>query len=79
SQWRDGQVLGLEREAKTRRGRSEAGEPFGKRVAFVAMGRAEERLLWVVRNRLSMPSAPLTTADLVVPAPKLELEAEEEL
>ena len=79
SQWRDVQVFAPDLYAAARMGRSEAGQPLWKRLAYVAITRAEERLLWVVRNRLSKPSAPLTTADLVVPAPKLELEAEEEL
>ena len=79
SQWRDVQVFAPDLYAAARMGRSEAGQPLWKRLAYVAITRAEERLLWVVRNRLSKPTAPLTTADLVVPAPKLELEAEEEL
>ena len=79
SQWRDVQVFAPDLYAAAMMGRSEAGQPLWKRLAYVAITRAEERLLWVVRNRLSKPTAPLTTADLVVPAPKLELEAEEEL
>ena len=37
-------------------GRTEAGQPLWKRLAYVAVTRAEERLHWVVRNRLSKPT-----------------------
>ena len=76
SQWRDVQVFAPDIYAAARMGRSEAGQPLWKRLAYVAITRAEERLLWVVRNRLSKPTAPLRVDDLrVAPAP-LELEAE---
>ena len=35
-----------------------------KRLAYVAITRAENRLMWVVRNRLARPHAALTVADL---------------
>ena len=46
-------------------------------VAYVAITRAENRLLWVTRNRLARPTAELDTSDLsrVAPAP-LTLAAE---
>lgn len=76
SQWRDVQVFAPDIYTASRMGRTEAGQPLWKRLAYVAITRAEERLHWVVRNRLSKPSAPLRTDDLrAVPAP-LELEAE---
>ena len=76
SQWRDVQVFAPDIYAAARMGRSEAGQPLWTRLAYVAITRAEERLLWVVRNRLSKPTAPLRVDDLrVAPAP-LELEAE---
>ena len=78
SQWRDVQVFAPDIYAAARMGRSEAGQPLWKRLAYVAITRAEERLHWVVRNRLSKPSAPLTTDDLARRAAPLELAAEEE-
>ena len=58
--------------AASRAGRTEAGIPLWKRLAYVAITRAQERLIWVVRNRLARPSGPLITSDLRV-TPKLEL------
>jgi len=77
SQWRDVQVFSPDIYAAARMGRSEAGQPLWKRLAYVAITRAEERLHWVVRNRLSKPSVPLGVDDLKsAPAP-LKLEEEE--
>jgi exodeoxyribonuclease-5 len=59
-----------------RMGRVEAGQPLWKRLAYVAITRAQERLIWVVRNRLSKPTGPLTVADLRAPAVPLELQME---
>ena len=47
-----------------RMGRSEAGQPLWKRLAYVAITRAQERLIWVVRNRLSKPTGALRVDDL---------------
>lgn len=77
SQWRDVQVFSPDIYAAARMGRSEAGQPLWKRLSYVAITRAEERLHWVVRNRLSKPSVPLGVDDLkAAPAP-LKLEEEE--
>ena len=46
-------------------------------LAYVAITRAEKRLLWIVRNRLGRPTYPLTVADLKQPAAPLKLEREE--
>jgi exodeoxyribonuclease-5 len=59
-------------------GRSEAGQPLWKRLAYVAITRAEERLHWVVRNRLSKPTAPLRVDDLQSRPATLELERQDE-
>ncbi len=76
SQWNDVQVFAPDLYVAARMGRSEAGQPLWKRLAYVAITRAEERLHWVVRNRLSKPGAPLSVDDLrAAPAP-LELEVE---
>ncbi len=64
SQWPAVQVFAPDLYAAARSGRSEAGLPLWKRLAYVAITRAEHRLHWVVRNRLGRPSAPLSTDDL---------------
>jgi exodeoxyribonuclease-5 len=78
SQWRDVQVFAPDIYAAARMGRSEAGQPLWKRLAYVAITRAEERLHWVVRNRLSKPTAPLSVDDLRAKPVPLELEREDE-
>ncbi len=78
SQWEDVQVFAPDLYAAARAGRSEAGQPLWKRLAYVAITRAQARLHWVVRNRLAKPKAPLSTADLVAPAVPLALEPTEE-
>ncbi|MDO5529659.1 MAG: AAA family ATPase [Paracoccus sp. (in: a-proteobacteria)] len=78
SQWPDVQVFAPDISAAAWSGRTEAGIALWKRLAYVAITRAQERLFWVVRPRLARPSAPLDTDDLAVPAAAaLKLEAEE--
>ena len=70
SQWETVQVFAPDLWAAARAGRSEAGQPLWKRLAYVAITRAQESLIWVVRNRLAKPAGPLSIADLrVAPAP----------
>ncbi len=64
SQWTDVQVFAPDLWAAARTGRSEAGQPLWKRLAYVAITRAEERLHWVMRYRLARPTQPLSTDDL---------------
>lgn len=64
SQWEEVQVFAPDIFAAAQAGRSEAGIPLWKRLAYVAITRAEKRLYWVVRNRLALPQAPLSVADL---------------
>jgi len=78
SQWPDVQVFAPDILAAARMGRTEAGQPLWKRLAYVAVTRAEERLHWVVRNRLSKPTAPLRVDDLRAAPVPLTLEAEAE-
>lgn len=73
SQWSDVQVFAPDLRAAAHAGWQVAGSPLWKRLAYVAITRAQERLFWVVRNRLARPLRPLDTADLAVPAPRLEL------
>ncbi|MQY42315.1 AAA family ATPase [Epibacterium sp. SM1969] len=78
SQWETAQVFAPDIYAAARMGRVEAGQPLWKRLAYVAITRAQERLVWVVRNRLAKPSDTLRVDDLKVAPVALELEAQEE-
>lgn len=77
SQWENVQVFAPDLWGAARMGRVEAGQPLWKRLAYVAITRAEKRLFWVVRNRLARPSSPLSTEDLRTAPVALELTAEE--
>lgn len=76
SQWPVVQVFAPDIWAAARAGRVEAGIPLWKRLAYVAITRAQERLIWVTRYRLALPSQPLTVADLNAPAPEFRLVSE---
>lgn len=79
SQWDTVQVFAPDLYAAARMGRVEAGQPLWKRLAYVAITRAQNRLIWVVRNRLSTPTYPLNVDDLrKAPAAALTLDATEE-
>ena len=74
SQWDTVQVFAPDLYAAARMGRTEAGQPLWKRLAYVAITRAQERLIWVVRNRLAKPSKGLEVDDLrAVPVAPLTL------
>ena len=75
SQWDTVQVFAPDIEIASRMGRVEAGQPLWKRLAYVAITRAENRLCWVVRNRLARPTGTLRTDDLIVSPVPLELTA----
>ena len=78
SQWNTVQVFAPDIEIAARMGRVEAGQPLWKRLAYVAITRAENELRWVVRNRLAKPSSTLQVDDLrAAPAATLELTQEE--
>lgn len=78
SQWDTVQVFAPDLFVAARTGRMEAGQPLWKRLAYVAITRAQERLIWVVRNRLSKPTHGLRVDDLrAAPAASLTLEPEE--
>lgn len=72
SQWPTVQVFAPDIYAAYRAGRSEAGLPLWKRLAYVAITRAEERLIWVTRYRLARPKDTLATDDLDALVPPLE-------
>lgn len=64
SQWDTVQVFAPDIYTAARMGRSEAGQPLWKRLAYVAITRAQNQLIWIVRNRLSKPTKPLGISDL---------------
>ncbi|MEM7269705.1 MAG: AAA family ATPase [Pseudomonadota bacterium] len=64
SQWPEVQVFAPDLFAAAQAGREEAGMPLWRRLAYVAVTRAQERLIWVTRWRLAKPAAPLGIADL---------------
>ncbi|TGN67830.1 ATPase [Paracoccus liaowanqingii] len=77
SQWPEVQVFGPDIAAAAWSNRSEAGVQLWKRLTYVAITRAQERLYWVTKARLARPAGPLTTDDLVAPVAPLALDAEE--
>jgi exodeoxyribonuclease-5 len=77
SQWDTVQVFAPDIYAASRMGRVEAGQPLWKRLAYVAITRAETQLRWVVRNRLALPHDSLGVTDLSSPAAPLLLQSEE--
>ena len=64
SQWPEVQVFAPDLYAAAQSGRQEAGVPLWKRLAYVAVTRAEQRLVWVTRYALARPTAALGVADL---------------
>jgi ATP-dependent exoDNAse (exonuclease V) alpha subunit len=78
SQWDAVQVFAPDLFVAARVGRVEAGQALWKRLAYVAITRAQNRLIWVVRNRLSKPEHDLQIDDLrAAPVAPLTLEAQE--
>jgi exodeoxyribonuclease V len=75
SQWTDVQVFAPDLYAAAQSGRMEAGLPLWKRLAYVAITRAETRLLWITRYRLAKPVRGLTVADLPKAPSPLALDA----
>jgi exodeoxyribonuclease-5 len=59
SQWPTVQVFAPDLFAAARAGQDEAGIQLWKRLAYVAITRAEERLIWVTRYMISKPENPL--------------------
>ena len=64
SQWPDVQVFAPDIYAAARTGRIESDLPLWKRLAYVSITRAQKKLFWVTRYRLSKPLKPLSTSDL---------------
>ena len=55
SQWNAVQVFAPDLYAAARAGRMEAGQALWKRLAYVAITRAEDKLIWVTRYALARP------------------------
>jgi exodeoxyribonuclease-5 len=64
SQWKTVQVFAPDIFAAASSGRIEAGIPLWKRLAYVAVTRAQDTLIWIDRNRLERPRQPLGVEDL---------------
>ena len=64
SQWENVQVFGPDIYAASQTNRMESGLPLWKRLAYVAITRAQEKLYWITRSRLSKPVSPLDISDL---------------
>lgn len=78
SQWPDVQVFAPDIWAASRAGRVEAGLPLWKRLTYVAITRAQNRLIWVTRNRLARPTQPLSVEDLQSAPADFQLTSEED-
>ncbi|MEM1382692.1 MAG: AAA family ATPase [Pseudomonadota bacterium] len=59
SQWPSVQVFGPDLSAAAWAGQEEAGLPLWKRLAYVAITRAEDRLIWITRSMIARPTQPL--------------------
>ena len=62
SQWPRVQVFAPDLYAAARSGQEESGSPLWKRLAYVAITRAERELVWVTRYMISRPAHPLAEA-----------------
>ena len=78
SQWDTVQVFAPDLYAAAQSGRNEAGVPLWKRLAYVAITRAQTRLMWVVRNRLARPQSALSVDDLRLAPALLTLQASDD-
>ena len=74
SQWPDVQVFAPDLSAAAWSNRTEAGLPLWKRLAYVAITRAQDRLLWVTKARLARPQGALSIDDLPAESAPLTLE-----
>jgi len=72
SQWPVVQVFAPDIRAAARSGLVESGLHLWKRLAYVAVTRAQERLVWVTRYALARPSGQLATGDLKAEPRKME-------
>jgi exodeoxyribonuclease-5 len=64
-QWPTVQIFAPDLFAAANAGIEEDGTPLWRRLAYVAITRAEDRIVWAVRSALKRPTVPLTIEDLV--------------
>ncbi len=64
SQWPAVQIFGPDLTAASRSGMVEADLPLWKRLAYVAVTRAERQVVWVHKSSLALPKRPLDPSDL---------------
>lgn len=64
SQWPIVQVFAPDIYAASMTQRYESGVALWKRLAYVSITRAQNKLIWVTRYKMSKPTNPLTTVDL---------------
>ena len=67
SQWAHVQIFAPDIAASARSGLVESGIPLWKRLAYVAITRAQEKLFWVTHYKMAMPKNELNISDLVFP------------
>jgi len=72
SQWPVVQVFAPDIRAAARSGLVESGVRLWKRLAYVAVTRAQEKLMWVTRYALAKPEGKLATDDLKAEPCKME-------
>ena len=67
SQWANVQIFAPDIAASARSGLVESDIPLWKRLAYVAVTRAQERLFWVTHYKMALPKVGLNISDLVLP------------
>ena len=67
SQWSNVQIFAPDIAASARSGLVESDIPLWKRLAYVAVTRAQERLFWVTHYKMALPKIELNISDLVLP------------
>jgi exodeoxyribonuclease-5 len=67
SQWANVQIFGPDLAASARSGLIESQVPLWKRLAYVAVTRAQEKIFWVTQYKMAKPKTELNIADLALP------------
>ena len=67
SQWANVQIFAPDIAASARSGLVESDIPLWKRLTYVAVTRAQERLFWVTHYKMALPKSELNISDLVLP------------
>ena len=65
SQWSSVQVFAPDIEASAKFGLIESGIPLWKRLAYVAITRAKNKLVWVTNYRIGNPQSSIDTSDII--------------